>query len=66
MELSYENLKKNPKAFRAFTGFDVGEFQILLHAFTIAWGEICPKTSSTTRNSPKRLRRWTESSIINL
>ena len=37
MELSYENLKKNTKTFRAFTGFDVGEFQILLHAFTIAW-----------------------------
>ena len=37
MELSYENLKKNPKTFRAFTGFDVGEFQILLSVFTIAW-----------------------------
>jgi hypothetical protein len=37
MELSYENLKNNPKTFRAFTGFDVGEFQILLRAFTIAW-----------------------------
>jgi hypothetical protein len=37
MELSHENLKKNTKTFRAFTGFDVGEFQILLHAFTIAW-----------------------------
>ena len=37
MELNYENLKKNPKTFRAFTGFDVGEFQILLPVFTIAW-----------------------------
>ena len=37
MELSYENLKNNPKTFLAFTGFDVGEFQILLKAFTIAW-----------------------------
>ena len=37
MELSYENLKNNPKTLLAFTGFDVGEFQILLKAFTIAW-----------------------------
>jgi len=37
MELRYENLKSKPKAFRAFTGFDVEEFQILLDAFTIAW-----------------------------
>jgi len=37
MELRYENLKNKPKAFRAFTGFDVKEFQILLEAFTIAW-----------------------------
>ena len=37
MELRYENLKNKPKAFRAFTGFDVEEFQILLKAFTIAW-----------------------------
>jgi hypothetical protein len=37
MELNYENLKKNSKTFRAFTGFDVGEFQILLPVFTIAW-----------------------------
>ncbi len=37
MELRYENLKSKPKAFRAFTGFDVEEFQILLGAFTTAW-----------------------------
>ena len=37
MELRYENLKNKPKAFRAFTGFDVEEFQILLEAFTTAW-----------------------------
>ena len=37
MELCYENLKNDPRAFRAFTGFDVKEFQILLQAFTIAW-----------------------------
>jgi len=37
MELRYENLKHKPKAFRAFTGLDVEEFQILLHAFTVAW-----------------------------
>ena len=37
MELRYENLKNKPKAFRAFTGFDVEEFQILLQAFTVAW-----------------------------
>ena len=37
MELSYENLKNNPKTLLAFTGFDMGEFQILLKAFTIAW-----------------------------
>lgn len=37
MELRYENLKDKPKAFRAFTGFDVEEFQILLQAFTVAW-----------------------------
>jgi len=37
MELSYENLKNNPKTFLVFTGFDVGEFEILLKAFTIAW-----------------------------
>ena len=37
MELRYENLKNKPKAFLAFTGFDVEEFQILLEAFTTAW-----------------------------
>ena len=37
MELSYENLKNNPKTLLAFTGFDMREFQILLKAFTIAW-----------------------------
>lgn len=37
MELRYENLKNKPKAFRAFTGLDVEEFQILLPAFTVAW-----------------------------
>jgi len=37
MELRYENLKNKPQAFRAFTGFDVAEFQILLVAFTVAW-----------------------------
>jgi len=37
MELRYENLKNNPKAFLAFTGFHVEEFQILLAAFTTAW-----------------------------
>ena len=37
MELRYENLKNKPKAFRAFTGFDVEEFQILLEAFTTVW-----------------------------
>lgn len=37
MELSYENLKNNPKTLLAFTGFEMGEFQILLKAFTIAW-----------------------------
>ena len=37
MELRYENLKNKPKTFRAFTGLDVAEFQILLKTFTIAW-----------------------------
>lgn len=37
MELRYENLKNKPKAFLAFTGFTVKEFQILLPAFTVAW-----------------------------
>ena len=37
MELSYENLKNNPKTLLAFTGFEMGEFQILLKAFIIAW-----------------------------
>ena len=37
MELRYENLKNKPKAFLAFTGFTVEEFQILLTAFTKAW-----------------------------
>jgi hypothetical protein len=37
MELRYENLKNKPKAFLAFTGFAVEEFQILLEAFAIAW-----------------------------
>lgn len=37
MELRYENLKNKPKAFLAFTGFSVEEFQILLPAFTVAW-----------------------------
>ena len=37
MELRYGNLKNKPKAFRAFTGFDVEEFQILLKAFTTVW-----------------------------
>ena len=37
MELSYENLKKKPKAFLTFTGLTVEEFQILLEAFTTAW-----------------------------
>jgi len=37
MELRYENLKDKPKAFRAFTGLDLEEFQILLQAFTVAW-----------------------------
>jgi hypothetical protein len=37
MELRYENLKNKPKAFLAFTGFTVEEFQILLEAFTISW-----------------------------
>jgi hypothetical protein len=37
MELRYENLRNKPKAFRAFTGFDVEEFQMLLKAFTAAW-----------------------------
>ena len=38
MELRYENLKNQPQVFRAFTGLDVAEFQILLEAFTMAWG----------------------------
>jgi hypothetical protein len=37
MELRYENLKNKPKAFLAFTGFTVEEFQILLPSFTVAW-----------------------------
>jgi hypothetical protein len=37
MDLRYENLKDKPKAFRAFTGLDAEEFQILLKAFTIVW-----------------------------
>jgi hypothetical protein len=37
MELRYENLKNKPRAFLAFTGFTVEEFQILLTAFTVAW-----------------------------
>ena len=37
MDLRYENLKDKPKAFRAFTGLDVEEFQILLKAFIVAW-----------------------------
>lgn len=37
MELRYENLKDRPEAFLAFTGLEVGEFQILLQAFTVAW-----------------------------
>jgi hypothetical protein len=37
MELRYENLKDKPRAFLAFTGFTVEEFQILLVAFTTAW-----------------------------
>jgi len=37
MDLRYENLKDKPKAFRAFTGLDVGEFQILLQAFIVVW-----------------------------
>lgn len=37
MDLRYENLKDKPKAFRAFTGLDVEEFQILLQAFIVAW-----------------------------
>jgi hypothetical protein len=37
MELRYENLKNKPRAFLAFTGFHVEEFQILLEAFTTAW-----------------------------
>ena len=37
MELRYENLRNKPKAFLAFTGFTVEEFQILLPAFTTAW-----------------------------
>jgi hypothetical protein len=37
MELRYENLKNKPKVFRAFTGLDVAEFQILLQAFIVAW-----------------------------
>lgn len=37
MDLHYENLKDKPKTFRAFTGLDVEEFQILLPAFTVAW-----------------------------
>ena len=37
MDLRYENLKNKPKTFRAFTGLDVEEFQILLQAFTVAW-----------------------------
>jgi hypothetical protein len=37
MDLRYENLKDKPKAFRAFTGLDVEEFQILLKAFTVVW-----------------------------
>ncbi len=37
MELRYENLRNKPKAFLAFTGFTVEEFQILLPVFTVAW-----------------------------
>jgi len=37
MELHYKNLKDKPRAFRAFTGLDAEEFQILLEAFTVAW-----------------------------
>ena len=37
MDLRYENLKDKPKAFWAFTGLDVEEFQILLNAFTVVW-----------------------------
>jgi hypothetical protein len=37
MELGYENLRNKPKAFLAFTGFTVEEFQILLTTFTTAW-----------------------------
>ena len=37
MELRYEHLKNKPKAFLAFTGFTVEEFQILLTTFTTVW-----------------------------
>jgi len=37
MELRYDNLKDKPEAFLAFTGLNTKEFQILLHAFTLAW-----------------------------
>jgi hypothetical protein len=37
MDLRYENLRDKPKVFRAFTGLDVEEFQILLKAFIVAW-----------------------------
>ncbi len=37
MELRYENLKNKPKTFRAFTGLDAAEFQVLLKPFGVAW-----------------------------
>ncbi len=37
MDLCYETLKEKPKAFRAFTGLDVEEFQVLLSSFGRAW-----------------------------
>jgi hypothetical protein len=48
MELRYENLKNKPKAFRAFTGFDVEEFQIMLKAFTVAWERYVQQNSFPT------------------
>jgi len=37
MELSYENLRNKPEAFRTFTGLDEKEFQMMLQSFTVSY-----------------------------
>jgi hypothetical protein len=53
--LAYARLKKNPRAFRTFTGLDQSEFEALLPSFERAWNNYIYNTHIKKK---KRKRRY--------